>query len=72
MLPTFVESSSEQISQMKILVYLSALSKKDLFTEELILYSKKINVNIQKIISNLEDVERFVKQISNLNNKQKF
>ena len=72
MLPTFVESSSEQISQMKILVYLSALSKKDLFTEELILYSKKINVNIQKIISNLEDVERFVKQINNLNNKQKF
>ena len=57
---------------MKILVYLSALSKKNLFTEELILYSKKINVNIQKIISNLEDVERFVKQISNLNNKQKF
>ena len=72
MLPTFVESSSEQISQMKILVYLSALSKKNLFTEELILYSKKMNVNIQKIISNLEDVERFVKQISNLNNKQKF
>ena len=57
---------------MKILVYLSALSKKNLFTEELILYSKKMNVNIQKIISNLEDVERFVKQISNLNNKQKF
>ena len=72
MLPTFVESSSEQISQMKILVYLSALSKKNLFTEELILYSKKMNVNIQKIISNLEDVERFVKQINNLNNKQKF
>ena len=72
MLPTFVESSSEQISQMKILVYLSALSKKNLSTEELILYSKKMNVNIQKIISNLEDVERFVKQINNLNNKQKF